>query len=180
MENPETAQPVLTGDGLVLRPWTTDDVEAVFAACQDADIQRWTRVPVPYERVHAEQFVNEVAPAAWRSESGALFAVTERLGAPVAGSIGVVEFRGAVAEVGYWAAPAGRHRGLMSAGARLLSQWCVDAGRATLVELLIHPSNVSSIRVAERAGFQLAPEGSRAVDARGETVHLAVYQFSDR
>ncbi|MGW5696666.1 helix-turn-helix domain-containing protein, partial [Streptomyces asiaticus] len=29
------------------------DTDAVFAACQDPDIQRWTSVPSPYERAHA-------------------------------------------------------------------------------------------------------------------------------
>jgi RimJ/RimL family protein N-acetyltransferase len=47
-------QPTLTGPRVRLRPWRTDDVEAVFAACQDAEIQSWTQVPVPCAREHAE------------------------------------------------------------------------------------------------------------------------------
>jgi hypothetical protein len=52
-------QPTLTGARVRLRPWRADDADAVLAACQDAEIQRWTEVPVPYRREHAEGFVGE-------------------------------------------------------------------------------------------------------------------------
>jgi RimJ/RimL family protein N-acetyltransferase len=58
-------QPTLTGARVSLRPWRADDVDAVFAACQDAEIQRWTQVPVPYAREHAEGFVSGIAAETW-------------------------------------------------------------------------------------------------------------------
>ena len=39
---------------------TGDDVDAIHAACQDADIQRYTTVPSPYPRSEAEAFVEKV------------------------------------------------------------------------------------------------------------------------
>lgn len=177
MKQAANTQPVLTGDRVVLRPWVAGDAAFVFASCQDLDIQRWTRVPVPYHPYHAEQFVGVAASAAWLGGGGALFAVTERTDERLVGSIGVVEFRGQTAEVGYWAAPSGRGRGLMSAGVRLLAQWCLDAGRATSVELLIDPGNAPSLRVAQQAGFDLVRGGSRVVERRGDAVDHAVYEF---
>jgi hypothetical protein len=47
-------QPTLAGRRVRLRPWRPDDAGAVFAACQDEEIQRWTEVPVPYLREHAD------------------------------------------------------------------------------------------------------------------------------
>jgi hypothetical protein len=38
----------ITADGLLLRPWQTDDADVVFRARQDPEIQRWTTVPSPY------------------------------------------------------------------------------------------------------------------------------------
>jgi predicted carbohydrate-binding protein with CBM5 and CBM33 domain len=58
-------QPVLTGSKVVLRPWTADDANEVFAACQDAEIQRWTTVPSPYTFDDAVGYVTEVAREAW-------------------------------------------------------------------------------------------------------------------
>jgi hypothetical protein len=43
--------------GLALRPPTPEDVDRITEICQDPDIQRFTRVPVPYGRQDAESFV---------------------------------------------------------------------------------------------------------------------------
>ncbi len=43
----------LTTQRLHLCPHDPSDEDAVFAVCQDADIQRWTEFPEPYERQHA-------------------------------------------------------------------------------------------------------------------------------
>jgi len=37
-----------------VRPWIALDAPAVFAACQDPEIGRWTNVPQPYLREHAD------------------------------------------------------------------------------------------------------------------------------
>ena len=38
---------VVRTERLVLRPFTTDDVDAVLAGCQDPDVQRWIRLGAP-------------------------------------------------------------------------------------------------------------------------------------
>jgi hypothetical protein len=73
-----SAPPTLT-DGLVtLRAWAPRDASAVFEACQDGSIQRWTRIPVPYEGRHATGFVGELAEQQWSSHQGAPFASREQ------------------------------------------------------------------------------------------------------
>jgi len=45
-------------DGMVrLRVPDRKDVDAIHAACQDPFIVRFTRVPFPYSRLHAQAFV---------------------------------------------------------------------------------------------------------------------------
>ena len=34
---------------------TADDVDAITAAAQDPEVPRWTTLPAPYERHHAEE-----------------------------------------------------------------------------------------------------------------------------
>mgnify|MGYP000529409413 FL=1 len=48
---------------LILRAPVDGDVDAIFSACQDPDIQRFTTIPVPYTRADAEHFVAVFAPA---------------------------------------------------------------------------------------------------------------------
>ena len=44
---------VLRTERLTLSVPTEADVDAIFEACQDAEIRRYTTVPSPYERQHA-------------------------------------------------------------------------------------------------------------------------------
>ena len=58
----------LETDRLVLRAFTSADVDAVYEACQDEDIQFYTPVPVPYRRADAEKLVGEKLPAQWADD----------------------------------------------------------------------------------------------------------------
>jgi RimJ/RimL family protein N-acetyltransferase len=146
-------QPTLTGPGVRLRPWRPDDAEAVFAACQDPDIQRWTTVPVPYLRVHAEDFVTVKATATWEA-GGALFAVEPLAGGSLLGSMGCFPPRDGVGEAGYWTAPAHRGQGHTAAALRLLSGWVFEQLGLRRIELKVDPANAGSRRVALSAGFR--------------------------
>lgn len=149
---PRGAQPALAGPGVRLRPWRADDAPAVFAACQDPEIQRWTQVPVPYTARDAELFVGEIAPATW-AEGGALFAVEPAEGSSLIGSIGLFPPRDGVAQAGYWTVAEHRSRGRTAAALRLLADWAFDDVGVHRVELLVDPANTGSRRVAESAGF---------------------------
>jgi RimJ/RimL family protein N-acetyltransferase len=145
-------QPTLIGQRVRLRPWGADDADAVFAACQDPEIQRWTQVPVPYAVEHAEGFVAQIAPQTW-TEGGGLFAVEPLEGGPLVGSIGLFPPSDGVAEAGYWTAPGHRGRGLTGEALRVLADWALDEVGVHRVELLVDPANIGSRRVAESAGF---------------------------
>jgi hypothetical protein len=49
---------------LHLRPWQPADADVVLAICQDAELQRWTRVPVPSMQEHADHYVPRACPCA--------------------------------------------------------------------------------------------------------------------
>ena len=162
-------QPVLTDGTLTLRPWRVDDADAVYRACQDPDIQRWTQVPVPYTRADAEGFVTEFAPAAWRGGTGVVFAVVDGSDSLLA-SIGVVDLDrpNRSCEIGYWVAPDARRRGVASGATALLSAWVGEAFDVDRVELYTAPENVASQGVAARAGFRRDGEAEHA--SRGAPV----------
>ena len=122
MQNDRGPQPTLAGTHVRLRPWRADDVDAVCAACQDAEIQRWTQVPVPYARENAEEFVGNIAPGTW-DQGGGLFAVELREGGSLAGSIGLFPPHDGFAEAGYWTGPEHRGRGFTAEALGLLTTW---------------------------------------------------------
>ncbi|MGK5738488.1 GNAT family N-acetyltransferase [Micromonospora sp. URMC 103] len=144
-------------DGLLLRPWRADDAEAVYRACQDPDIQRWTTVPRPYLPEHARGFVTEFAAGAWAGGTGAPFAVCDAATGELLGSCGLValDTRLGSGEVGYWTAPWARGRGVMVRAVRAVARWAFDALK--LRRLLWHAAvgNHASRLVALRAGFRI-------------------------
>jgi RimJ/RimL family protein N-acetyltransferase len=60
----------ITVDELLLRPWQADDADAVYRACQDPDIQRWTTVPRPYGRHEWGIDALGLARVVWRAQIG--------------------------------------------------------------------------------------------------------------
>jgi len=60
--------PVLSDGVVTLRGLVPDDVDAVFAACQDPEIPRFTNVPSRYLREHVESFVNDHGAGVCRGE----------------------------------------------------------------------------------------------------------------
>jgi RimJ/RimL family protein N-acetyltransferase len=57
------------------------------------------------------------------------------------------------AATGYWLAPQGRGRGVVSSAVRLLAQWGFTELGLSRIELTCAPDNWASQRVAARCGF---------------------------
>jgi RimJ/RimL family protein N-acetyltransferase len=145
-------QPTLTGPRVRLRPWRPDDAPAVHAACQDAEIQRWTEVPVPYLREHADAYVGEIARDTWAG-GGALFAVEPVDGGDLLGAMALLALREGVGVAGYWTVAEHRGRGYTGEALRLLSAWVLEELGARRVELVADERNAGSCGVAASAGF---------------------------
>lgn len=136
-----------------LRPWHPDDAPAVYDACQDPEVQRWTQVPVPYAPEHAEGFVGEIAAATW-ADGGALFAVEPVDGGPLIASMGVVPPRDGFASAGYWSVAGHRGHGFTAEALGVLTAWAFADLGLHRMELHVDPANAGSRRVAERAGYR--------------------------
>jgi RimJ/RimL family protein N-acetyltransferase len=138
---------------LVLSVPVESDVDAIYEACQDPDIQRYTTVPSPYERSHAEGFVARVA-GRWQSGVEQTWAIRE--GGELAGMIGLYHHgRGAV-ELGYWMSPGSRGKGLLTEAAAAVVDWGLSPeGLDTpRLEWRAVVGNVGSARAARRVGFR--------------------------
>ncbi|MEU2613344.1 GNAT family N-acetyltransferase [Micromonospora sp. NPDC007271] len=156
-------------DGLLLRPWRDEDADAVYRACQDPDIQRWTTVPRPYLPEHARTFVAGSAPAAWADGTGAEFAVCDVATGELLASCGLVSIdRGlSSAEIGYWTAPWARGRGVAVRAARAVARWAFDVRELRRLIWQAEIGNHASRLVALRAGFRIEGELRLAQPAAG-------------
>ena len=139
---------------LTLSVPTPADADAIFEACQDAAIQRYTTVPSPYERQHAEGFIT-FAHTRWAEGVEATWALRE--GGELAGMVGLhgITFGGS-GELGYWMAPSARGRGLLTEACRAVLDWGFDTSGAALqrIEWRAVVGNTGSARVARALGFR--------------------------
>lgn len=147
----------ITAGRLHLRPYTEADIDAVYACCQDPDIQRWTTVPVPYELAHAVEYVQMNTVDGWRAGSGSSFAVVDSVSNTLLASIGLVGVQedGRLAEVGYWTAPDARGKGITTQATQVVARWAFAEVGVERLEWLAEVGNAASRRVAEKAGFTI-------------------------
>lgn len=145
--------PVLTDDDprLRLRAHTAADIDAAYQMCSDPEFQRWTTVPVPYERHHAEGFLLDKIPAGWRD--GGMWAWAIEHDGRFAGTVNLRDGRGRGGEVGFGLAPWARGKGLMTRAARLVVRYAFEGLGWDVVLWRAFVGNWESRRVAWRTGF---------------------------
>lgn len=148
----------ITTDRLLLRPFRPEDIDAVFTACQDPEIQRWTTVPSPYERDHAEAFVTRICPEGLRSGTAYTFGVFSRHTGDLVSAMDVRPEHTPVppayrAEVGFWTAREHRGHGYTGEALDAVARWAFTELELGRLEWKAHVGNTASLRVAERAGF---------------------------
>jgi RimJ/RimL family protein N-acetyltransferase len=162
---------------IALRPPTPDDVDAITEACQDPEIPRWTRVPSPYTRAHAIDFV-ERSMRTWDRGTDAPFMIVDAESGALLGAIGIHRFGGEDdgPEVGYWLERSARGRGVATRALRLVSDWaCRELGERLLLQADVR--NSASRRVAEKAGFRYLGQAKAPEDC-GDCETMAVYELT--
>lgn len=132
---------------------TEADVDAITAAAQDPEVPRWTTLPSPYHRSHAEDFIAKAA-AWWQEQSELTWGI--RVDGAWIGMIGLHGTKPAgAAEIGFWMDAAARGHGYVSEAARAV----VDFGFAeplslARIEWRAIVGNVASARTARSLGFR--------------------------
>jgi RimJ/RimL family protein N-acetyltransferase len=137
----------------VLRPPSAADLDAVVAACADAEIPRFIPlIPVPCAMEDAVVWL-EAVTRAWTESDERTFAIFYEEGHGELQGVVTVGLRDG-GTVGYWLAPWARGRGVMSESVRAAVKWACEEHGVTRLLLMTHPENVASQRVAEKAGFR--------------------------
>lgn len=165
----------LHSDVLTLRPFVEADVPAVVEACTDPVTLTWLPLPTPYTEEVAREFVRTFAPSLLASGGGVVRAI--EADGVVVGAIDLkhTSWPARVTEIGYWAHPRSRGRGLVSEATRMLSQWALREVGLERVELRIATGNTASLKVAARAGFTREGVLRNAGFVHGGRVDLEVW-----
>ncbi|WP_225822961.1 GNAT family N-acetyltransferase [Streptomyces naphthomycinicus] len=156
----------LTTRRLVLRPVGPADTDAVYAAVQDPEIQRWTTVPSPYLPEHAISFTEQIVPDGWAQRSMFTFGVF-LTGGELAAMLALTMRSLGTAEIGFWAAREHRGRGHVVEAALTACRWVFTEVGVDRVEWRAEVGNHASRAVAERAGFTVEGTLRSGVNNKG-------------
>ena len=146
----------LQADGVRLRAFHAGDVERVVEACSDPETSYWlASMPRPYRHSSAVAYLESIAELAARGV-GVVWCITDPEEDRCLGSISLNGLGGYAkrAEIGYWAHPDGRGRGVVAEAVRLVTRYARDSGLASSLLIRCAAGNAASRRVAERAGYR--------------------------
>lgn len=171
--------PRITGADVVLRAHAEHDVERALEACTDERTAYWLGgLPQPYTRAEAERYVR-LRPEDMAAGTALHWAIADPDDDRLLGSVSILDLRGhSGPEIGYWAHPDARGRGVMTQAVRLAVRHAfvdVEDGGLGLakVRLVSAVDNTPSRRVAEATGFrEVGTErlGTLCRDGRHDTV----------
>ena len=125
------------------------DVEAIVTACSDPEVQRFTTVPVPYDRAEARRFLERVVDPGWATGRELTWGIR---GPGSSELLGVISWRPRHSDVGFWLTPAARGRGLVTAALHRVCDHAFAEG-AEAVTWEGYVGNDASAAVARRCGF---------------------------
>jgi RimJ/RimL family protein N-acetyltransferase len=170
-------QPTLANSEVTLRPLREEDIDAIYQACQDPTIPAFTRVPSPYDREMAEEFVRG-CDISYRNHQGIVFAM-EKVG-NFAGTIGLhsINLSDHCAEVGYWVDKSHRGSGLCTAATKTLLEFALEIMGFRRIEGLADYNNIASQRVMERAGMTRdALLRNRVTKPNGDQIDMVLFSM---
>jgi RimJ/RimL family protein N-acetyltransferase len=162
---------------MALRPLREEDIESIFHACQDPTISAFTRVPYPYDREMAEEFVRG-SDFSYRAHQGVVFAI--EVGGAFAGTIGLhsIQLGDHCAEVGYWMAKEFRGNGFCTVALDLITHFAIETMKFRRIEGLADFNNLASQKVMERVGMTRdALLRNRVTKPNGDQIDMVLYSM---
>jgi len=163
--------PRLEGERVRLRPFTASDVPRVVEACSDERTRHWLgTLPEPYDETAARAYLLHVEER-HAVGGGVTWAVADRGTDEMLGSMALFDLDpGREVEVGYWAHPAARGRGVVTEGTGLALRYAFGRLAVQRVVAFAAADNTASRHVLESNGLtQYATERLGARISTGST-----------
>lgn len=150
--------PVIEAGNLRLRPYRMDDVPRIVEACNDERSKQWLPgLPRPYTEKTARDYLHN---SIWDAATGSreTWAVADRESDLMLANIAVFAMAGLdprSGEIGYWAHPDSRGRGLMTEATRLVIEHAFTTRQMRRLSLIAATGNTASNQIAINNGFSL-------------------------
>jgi ribosomal-protein-serine acetyltransferase len=145
-----------TRNGILIRPWTADDVDALFTTVTASlsTLSQWLPWAKPgYVRGDSATWIAH-CQRAWNAASEYPFGVFDADSGQLLGGVGLnhLSLVRRSANLGYWVADDARGGGVAVAAAHLAAAWAFAHLGLQRIEILVQPENSASLRVAVKLG----------------------------
>lgn len=174
--HPWLDSPVLSGDGVRLRPALETDLERVVEWCTDERTQLWLgTMPWPYTDADARAWM-ESGREKQATGSGTGWMIADAETDVALGSIGIFDLRAGVdCEVGYVTHPDARGRGVTTTATRVVLGYAFGALGLRRVQAHAALDNAASRHVLEAAGLRESGLARLGTTTRSGPTDAAVY-----
>jgi ribosomal-protein-alanine N-acetyltransferase len=164
----------LQGDRCTLRHWRMDDAEALVRHANNVRVARQLRdrFPHPYTRANASIFL-KAATAAAESSNLAIEVNGEAAGA--IGYVAGIDVERYSAEIGYWLGETHWGRGIVTEALVLVTDYVFTTANLLRLFALPFADNAASMRVLEKAGYELEGRARLSVTKDGRTGDRLLY-----
>lgn len=171
--------PTLQYGRYTLRPPNDGDVNAIYLACQDPLIPRFTTVPATYTLSHALDYVQRV-PASIELQREIPFLIEFGVGdeKEFAGviSLHTISIDNHRAEIGYWMDTAMRGKGIAKMAVKIITGYGFDTLGFKRIEAAVDFENITSQRLLTSAGYER--EGvlrQRVTRSSGNQIDMVIF-----
>ncbi len=148
--------PTLQYGRVTLRPPADGDIQAIYEACQDPLIPRFTTVPAEYTMAHALDYVQRV-PASMELKREIPFIIEFGVGddAEFAGVISfhTISVENHRAELGYWMHAPMRGKGIGTTAAKMITNYGFTTMGFRRIEAAVDADNSASQKLLMSAGY---------------------------
>jgi RimJ/RimL family protein N-acetyltransferase len=148
--------PTLEADALRLRAWRDSDVPRIVEACTDPRTRRWLPLmPDPYAETEARAWLEAQTEARATARSICWAVVDPADEATALASISFFDYTPeAECEIGYWAHPDARGRGVVTRAMREVVRYCFEDLGIRRVTAAAAVENAASVHVIESCGLR--------------------------
>jgi [ribosomal protein S5]-alanine N-acetyltransferase len=170
--------------GLVtLRPSNENDIDAIYAACQDPLIPAFTTVPANYTLDHAIEFVRS-DPFSFAERRELRFVIDYGNGDDMkfAGviSLHTINIKNHTAEIGYWMEKSMRGKGIGTSAAKMITDYGLRTLGFRRIDGLADVDNAASQKLLLSAGYE--KEGilrNKVTRDDGRQIDMALFATTD-
>jgi RimJ/RimL family protein N-acetyltransferase len=159
---------ILSGEGVILRPWTSADLGRMVELFDEPEIARWTPLASPFDSEAAAAYLE-------RARHHALTRL--QLAITLAGgeALGEVLLDIPDAFAGYMVGDAHRGQGLAGRALRVITAHAHHECGLAEVSMTISPNNAASCAVAVSAGYRVVADSARTWENKGRSITVETW-----